>query len=105
MKIHKIKISEDKRGLISDFMDEEIPNEIDFNLLMQVVEKIERLGFPTNIRADYLRHNLDYSMEIFSRGDGNLLIENDFGYESKIDCVLDSVVGFIKWNMREDSLK
>jgi len=40
MEIQKLKISEQDRKSVSSFMGEEYPSEIDFNLLMPVVEKI-----------------------------------------------------------------
>lgn len=45
MEIYKIKITEEDRHLVSEFMGEYYPLEIDFNLLVSVVDQIESKGF------------------------------------------------------------
>jgi hypothetical protein len=45
MEIQKLKISEQERKLVSVFMGEEYPEEIDFNWLMPVCQKIREWYF------------------------------------------------------------
>ena len=47
--VKTIKISETNRVLISDFMGEKYPAEIDFNWLMPVVEKIDKMHYIISI--------------------------------------------------------
>lgn len=102
MEIQTIKISEEDRKLLSDFYGEDLGNEIDFNRLMPVVEKIESLGYATKFRYEAFTsgpENAYHDIEIFSLNENN-------GYKRvaccmdripKIKAVYKAVVEFIKW--------
>lgn len=83
MNFQKIKVPEQDRKLVSNFMGENYPIEIDFNWIMPVVEKIESLGGYTKI--------MDNGMCI----DGDLVIER-WG-DTKIEGTFKTVIEFIKW--------
>lgn len=51
MEIYKIKITEKDRQLVSGFMGEGYPLEIDFNCLMPVVQKIIYLGWQFQLNS------------------------------------------------------
>ena len=86
MEIQKITISKQDRGIVSVFMGEEHPFEIDFNWLMHVVEKINN---------DF---NYEYEVNII----GNRCYIEGFSakaYEGKtsIEATYKEVIEFIKW--------
>jgi hypothetical protein len=79
MQIQRLKISEEERILVSVFMGEEYPNEIDFNRLMPVVEKILQLNVFTSYQlwvSDSLR-------------------------SADINTVRDAVIDFIQWYKKQ----
>jgi hypothetical protein len=97
MEIQKIKISEQERLLVSEFMGEEYPSEIDFNWLMPVVEKIESLGFQFHIGNEgaaikkwWFRSNVP-----------------DLGsvQETKIAATWEICIRFIKWYNNQNPAK
>lgn len=92
MEIQKVVLSEHERELISRFMGEECPSEIDFNWLMPVVEKIESLGYDVAIFKDHTEIFTNYDGQLFSSGDE---------HESKISTVYNVVLQFIKYYNEE----
>lgn len=114
MGISLIKISEEERKLLSDFIGEDIGSEIDFNRLMPVVEKIESI---------YDDHHGYFAVHISSNGcniQGTNLwktLEGREGYNTpdtavymsdpnailgtKLESTYYNVVQFIKWYNQE----
>lgn len=99
MEVQKITISKEARLLISIFMGEDYPFEIDYNWLMPVVEKIESLtmedgrgevNYVVTIETDYC---------VVSVGGEEVVAEAqafDSGI-SKIGIVYECVVKFTEW--------
>ena len=93
MEIQTIKIPESERELLFQFYGEDLGNEIDFNRLMPVVEKIEKNGAV-----------IDISFDIRTRC--TILIVTKFVLKKKIyfedniaiKATLKAVVEFIKWH-------
>lgn len=54
MEIQKIKISEAERELLFHFYGEDLGNQIDFNRLMPVVEKIEEVLLQVSIHTAFV---------------------------------------------------
>lgn len=88
MEIQLIKISEEERQLLSTFYGEDLGNEIDFNRLMPVVEKIEAIdNDDLIIEIRFRLCHIEYD---------EFGIRNFVG-ETKIQSVYKAVVEFIKW--------
>jgi hypothetical protein len=81
MEIQTIKISEADRELLFQFYGEDLGNDIDFNRLMPVVEKIADIG------AEKKGQTIDKAFELI----GSLPIT------SKLEWVYKGVIEFIKW--------
>lgn len=74
MEIYKIKITHSDRKLVSDFMGEQFPEEIDFNWLMPVWKKvIEVIGLWCNTNGkekvwheanDNIRHHMFCEVDV-----------------------------------------
>jgi hypothetical protein len=100
MEIQTIKVSEDDRTIVSLFMNEEYPINIDFNWLMPVVDKIESLGFNTHIVN--IKSGKKCLMHIYNF-DGFSVSETG---KNKIKIVYTNVVKFIKWyNENKEEIK
>jgi hypothetical protein len=67
--------------------------EFDFNLLMQVVEKIEK-EHEFNTKLWYNRTRKDYQMQLFYTDFEKDIIVNS---KSKIEAVYNACIEFIKW--------
>ncbi len=87
MEVQRIKTSEEDRLLVSGFMGEEYPVEVDFNWLMPVVEKIEKLGYPISMQP--------HGCQIYDKGD-SMIIDADFNW-TRLENAWDGIVSFIKW--------
>jgi hypothetical protein len=94
MEIQKLKISEEERKLVSDFIGEDIGSEIDFNRLMPVVENIEGLSIDFEIHRE--------TCKVWYKGER--LFQRQLG-ETKIKAVWLAVIGFIEWYNKEQSVK
>lgn len=99
MEIRKIVITEDQRRVVSDFMGEEYPLEIDFNWLMPVVEKIEKLGYAVYISRSGIQI---WKYEIGRTGKAtDLIIDEDFKRDyplpERLTDAFYSIVSFIEW--------
>ena len=94
MDVSKIKITEQDRILVSKFMGEDYPEEIDFNWLMPMIEKIESLDNVYQVQL-----NIGSNVTISSDA------ENDFvNYGNGILPAWETVVEFIQWyNNQKDS--
>lgn len=100
MEIYKIKISEQDRQLVSGFMGEEYPLEIDFNWLMPVVEKIEnslKWKYEVEIGNNLYHPVIMYRCTIHDEGNALYL---EFEDKEKIKAVWLAVVEFIKGNTK-----
>jgi hypothetical protein len=84
MEIQRIKISELDRILLSAFMNERYPLEIDFNWLMPVVEKIGSMGYIVSI--------VGYNCRI--EGDHILFTSKRY---NKMQSTYETVIEFIAW--------
>ena len=84
MEIQTIKISEEERVIISSFMGEEYPSDIDFNRLMPVVEKIWGI---TNCSESIFYFTIGYKRYIMP--------EKNTG--KHIEVCWDACIAFIKW--------
>ena len=87
------KMYKDDKGIHVD----QLKYNSSWDWLMPVVEKVEEFGYPTLVKSDYYRKKLDYEVCIFQKGTGELLIENDFGGQTKIMTTWRAVVEFIRW--------
>lgn len=96
-----IKISEQDRRAMSAFMGEEYPNEIDFNWLMPVVDKIESLftdGIMVSIKDKRCYIDLDTQFGMTDEGKDINLPKCYSGFnDRKIEAVCDSVIQFLEW--------
>jgi hypothetical protein len=61
MEVQRIKISEQDRQIVSAFMGEQFPNEIDFNWLMPACHKWDELeGFKRGEESDQYENLCDF---------------------------------------------
>jgi len=65
--------------------------------LMPVVEKIEEMGYQTLLKKHINRRKTDHEMLYYDKENGDCIIEADFTYKSKIDCVYQATISFIQW--------
>jgi hypothetical protein len=90
MEIQTVKISEEERIIISSFMGEEYPSDIDFNWLMPVVKKCSESFEHHQYDSEEYYHiteeifHPDYSLSEFMDAD--------------IEAVYSRVVTYIKWH-------
>jgi hypothetical protein len=90
MEIQTVKISEEERIIISSFMGEEYPSNIDFNWLMPVVKKCSESFEHHQYDSEEYYHiteeifHPDYSLSEFMDAD--------------IEAVYSRVVTYIKWH-------
>ena len=85
MEIRKIEITEQDRELLSDFMGESYPLEIDFNWLMPVVDKINNVWFN-------LSRTRQKQIEITFRAIQNRILLVNLSESHRL------VIKFIKWH-------
>ncbi len=104
MDIQKIKISERDRIILSSFMGEDYPIEIDYNWLMPVVEKIENmsLGDVYIDKEPYYNASVCFVIEYHScrvdlYGSMNLYKGLFSNCDGKLKSLLLVVIEFIKY--------
>lgn len=100
MEVQRIKVAESDRVLVSGFMGEEFPAEIDFNWLMPVVDKIGFLNFDVMVHL-YVesKNGKKYNIR-------RCLIEDSYKGEISIDerdelpiiAMWKAVIKFIQWH-------
>ena len=93
---NKIRISEVDSILISFFMKETYPCVIDWNLLMQVVERIESLDWNVNINGNDCGY---YDNNFKSMAEG---VSKSFIGGTKLFAVCSAVIDFIKRYNKQD---
>jgi len=111
MEIQRIKISEEDRSIVSIFMKEECPLEIDFNWLMPVIEKIEDIDIRNNgydfPKVKFLGDNVEIFAYATYRGTayywkkwytiGGKWVCHTNQATTKIEAAWLAVVEFIRW--------
>jgi hypothetical protein len=103
----KIKLKEEEINLIKDFMNQDIPSEIDFNWAMTIVDKIESIreqsefifitdGYSFNINSSgCLVESVSSSRYNQTRSYKKYVSESD-----KLKSVVVSILDFINWHNR-----
>ena len=100
MEIQKLKISEGNRILISSFMNEEYPIEIDFNLLIPVVEKIESLSHPKykdRFRVKIIDKGCQIDIGTNTQGVEGTFFKYNSLENGKLISTYEIILQFIKW--------
>jgi hypothetical protein len=99
MEIQVLKISNEDRRLLSDFIGEDTGNDMDFNRLMPVVEEIESMGYCARIVRSGGERCVIYDPEIHNSADvySGKGIAASVNQEKKIDAVYKAVIEFIKF--------
>lgn len=66
-----------------------------FSWLMSVMDKIESLGYSTMMKAVNANGRIEYETNIYDKS-GDLLIEEDFGQQTRLESYYHAIVGFIQ---------
>ncbi len=59
MEIQRIKIEGERKKALDSYMGEILPNEIGWEMLMPVVEKIKKEGYPVNIYQSHIQNTCE----------------------------------------------
>lgn len=90
MEIYKIKITEKDRQLVSGFMGEGYPLEIDFNCLMPVVQKIIYLGWQFQLNSYSISNDA-----MFINAEGSRI--QNIAWSTPLLATYNVVIDFIKF--------
>lgn len=88
-----------RHDLISDFMDDYYMKPLSWDELMEVLGKIESMGYHTLIKTSVFTRGkgqfTDHEVLIFDGQD--CVVEEDFSLPTKYDAVLSAITHFITW--------